>query len=260
MRQIIRNKFGEKLELEIERSAQPQKGRLAFVQHGLSGHKGQIMVRRPIEAFLQNGYTVVSFDSRFSFGNSDGPLENATLSSFIADLQTVIDWAKEQSFYAEPFALSGHSLGGGSVLYFAENAPQKVNLLVPVSAMVGGKYFIRSRMLNENAVYQQWKKAGKLYRELRSHPEKNGWLSFDVVSDMLKYDLVKNAGTITAATLLITGDSDKSSTIYNNSKLFNALTCRRQLLILEHCTHLFEQSANGQDLYLATDKWIKQNV
>ncbi len=260
MRFNIRNRQGEKLEIAVDGLENAACGRLAFVQHGLSGHKGQVMVRRPVQAFVDNGFVVVSFDSRHSFGASDGSLEFATLTSFIEDLQTVVEWAKNENFYNEPFALSGHSLGGGSILRYAENNPEKVSLLVPVSAMVGGKYFIRSRLLNENAAYQQWKRDGKIYRENKNHPELNGWLSFNVVKDMLRYDLVREADRIRAKTLLITGDKDISSTIYNNSKLFEALKCQKQFKILSDCEHLFTKPQNAQDLYQTVFEWVKENV
>ncbi len=256
----IYNQQNQKLEIAIDGLENAAYGKLAFVQHGLSGHKGQIMVRKPLQAFVDNGFVVVSFDSRHSFGASDGRLELATLTSFIEDLHTVVNWAKKESFYHEPFALSGHSLGGGSVLKYAADYPQQVNLLVPVSAMVGGKYFIRSRLLNENEIYQQWKKNGKIYRENKNHPELNGWLSFDVVKDMLRYDLVRAAAKIKSKTLLITGDQDISSTLYNNHKLYESLQCSKQLVILKTCGHLYETKQNAQDLYQTVFEWVKENV
>ena len=72
------------------------------------------------------------------------------------------------------------------MLRFAEEYPERVSLLVPVAAMVGGKYFIRSRLLNEHDSYRKWQREGRLYRENKNHPELNGWLSFDVVRDMLR--------------------------------------------------------------------------
>lgn len=260
MRQRITNKNGEMLELEIEGLQNRGSRKLAFVQHGLSGHKGQAMVRRPAEAFLQNGYVTVSFDCRYSFGNSDGPLEKATLSSFVEDLQTVIDWARAQDFFAEPFALSGHSLGGGSVLHYAETYPRNVSLLVPVAAMVGGKYFIRSRLLNEGDTYRRWRAEGRLYREKKNDPSVNGYLSFDVVHDMLRYDLVRNAANVGCPVLLITGDGDISSTVYNNAKLYQALPAPKQMIILKDCDHLYEQAANASDLYNAINDWIRRHV
>lgn len=100
--------------------------------------------------------------------------------------------------------------------------------------MVGGKYFIRSRLLNEHDSYRKWQREGRLYRENKNHPELNGWLSFDVVRDMLRYNLVRDAGSIRCPTLLITGDRDSSSTVYNNEKLFERLQCAKRLTILKN--------------------------
>lgn len=257
---FIRNNQGEKIAVAVDGLENLCHNRLAFVQHGLSGHKGQTMVRQPVKALVDCGFVVVSFDSRFSFGESDGVLEGASLTSFIDDLHTVVDWAKTQEFYVEPFALSGHSLGGGSVLKYAEDYPQKVSLLMPVAAMVGGKYFIRSRMLNDAKNYLYWKQAGKIYRENKNHPEINGWLSFNVVRDMLRYDLVRDAVRVVCPTLVITGDEDPSSTVYNNSKLFESLHTQKQITILKQCGHLYDQLHNSDDLYQTIRKWVEQNV
>ena len=257
---FINNNRGEKLAVAIHGQENIGKGKLVFVQHGLSGHKGQTMVKAPLRAFVDNGYVAVSFDSRHSFGKSSGSLEFATLSSFIEDLETIIDWAKTQDFYAEPFALSGHSLGGGSITRFAENYPDKVSLLVPVSAMVGGKYFIRSRLLNEAKAYKIWKEKGIIYRENKNHPELNGWLSFNVVKDMLRYDLVREAGRIKAKTLLITGEKDLSSTVYNNTKLYENLQGNKNLVVLKDCAHLYEHKENVTELYETVKNWVKENV
>lgn len=257
MKTFIENDLGEKIAVQIEGLENQGKGKLAFVQHGLSGHKGQNMVRLPAKAFLDSGFVVVTFDSRYSFGDSDGPLEKATLSSFLQDLKTVINWSKSQDFYAEPFALSGHSLGGGSILKFAQDNPAKVSMAIPVAAMVGGKYFIRSRLLNDGKNYRRWQQEGRDYRELK---DKKGYVSFDVVRDMMSYDLVRNAPKIACPLLIITGENDKSSTIYNNECLFYNTDAPKELVILEECAHLFESEKNQQDLYLAIKNWLEKNV
>ena len=99
--------------------------------------------------------------------------------------------------------------------------------------MVGGKYFVRSRLLNEHDSYRQWQREGRIYRENKNHPELNGWLSFDVVRDMLRYDLVRDAFLIKCPTLVVTGDQDPSSTLYNNNKLFAGLQCPKQMTIFK---------------------------
>src|SRR5690606_4155772 len=86
---------------------------LAFVMHGLGGNKEHGHIRAMSEAFLENDYTVVTWDAVHTFGESQGGLyEDATITNYHSDLEDVIAWAKQQSWYVEPFVLCGHSLGG----------------------------------------------------------------------------------------------------------------------------------------------------
>lgn len=247
---------GEKIAVLVEGIENKNNKKLVFIQHGWSGYKEQVPVRVSAQAFLDAGYVVITFDSRNSFGASSGKLEDTTLTGFIEDLSYVISWAAQQDFYSEPFALSGHSLGGGAVLKYAEDHPEKINRLVPLSAMVGGKYFIRSRELNFAEAFAEWKKTKKIYREKVGNPSINGYLSFDTVIDLEKYDMVADGNRIKCPTLLITGKNDLSSTIENNRHMQNALQCKKRLAIIENCAHVFESQQNQKDLYNEILSWL----
>ena len=112
---------------------------LAIVMHGLGGLKEQPHIVTFSEAFLESGYTVVRFDVTHTFGESEGNYENATTTNYYNDLCDVITWAKDQQWYQEPFILAGHSLGGISVALFAENYPEKVKAVAPISTVISGK-------------------------------------------------------------------------------------------------------------------------
>ena len=45
---------------------------------------------------------------------------------------------RNAKWYGEPFVLVGHSLGGISTALFAENYPDKVKALAPISTVVSG--------------------------------------------------------------------------------------------------------------------------
>ena len=78
----------------------------------------------------------ISFDSRYSFGQSYGELEGARLSSFYDDLKCVISWAKEQGYVKDnKISLLGHSMGGGSSVLYAYDNPSDVENLVLVSPL-----------------------------------------------------------------------------------------------------------------------------
>ncbi|MBT4335499.1 hypothetical protein HOD65_03435, partial [bacterium] len=107
---IIKNRKGQGIVVLLE-IAPDQKG-LAFVMHGLGGYKEQPHVEVFAKAFLDNNYSVIRFDTTNTFGESDGNYEDATISNYYEDLEDVIEWAKNQEWYQEPFCLAGHSLGG----------------------------------------------------------------------------------------------------------------------------------------------------
>src|SRR3972149_12202676 len=91
---FIKNRKGQKIAVLIEKPENP-KG-LAFVMHGLGGFKEQPHIPTFAEVFLENNYTVVRFDTTNSIGESEGKMEDVTITSFSEDLEDVISWAKSQ--------------------------------------------------------------------------------------------------------------------------------------------------------------------
>lgn len=133
---FIKNRKDQKVAVILE-EAEAQKG-LAFVMHGLGGFKEQAHLEMIADLFKENGYTVVRFDTTNTIGESDGNFEDATVTNYYEDLEDVIKWSEAQSWYKEPFVLIGHSLGGISTALFAENYPEKVKALAPISTVVSG--------------------------------------------------------------------------------------------------------------------------
>jgi len=124
MKLTIKNRKNQNVAVLVE-EAENQKG-LVFAMHGLSAYKEQAQLAVIAEAFRDNDYTVVRFDTTNTFGESDGNPEDATTTNYYEDLEDVISWAGSQSWYQEPFYLAGQSLGGFSAGFYAENFPDKV--------------------------------------------------------------------------------------------------------------------------------------
>lgn len=257
MNTIIENSKGEHLSVQVEGLENKEAKHLVFIEHGLASCKEYYVIRRIAEAFLANNYIVVTFDTRHSFGKSSGNVELSSLTTAYEDLQTIILWAQTQEFYKEPFALSGHSLGGGCVLKYAEDYPQKVNRLIPVSPMVGGKYYLRSYAMYNYDLLEKWFITG--FRHCRKFDDRNidGYVSYNFVKDLQNYDFVASATNISSPTLLITGSWDKSSTVYNNERLFENINAPKKMEIINNCTHVFESKNNQKELYAAIDIWLK---
>ena len=129
-----------------------------------------------------------------------------------------------------------------------------------LGAMVGGKYYLRSYMLNNREFFEKWRETGRRHCRKQNDKSVEGWVSFDFVTDLQNYDMVFDGGKIKAATLLVTGEKDLSSTVYNNERMYAALTAPKELVVIKDCPHTFDSDQNRKDLREALDRWLKTKV
>src|SRR3989338_8136261 len=182
---FIKNRKGQNVSVLPELSENP-KG-LAFVMHGLSGFKEQDHIKIFADAFLGRGFSVVRFDTTNTFGESDGSYEDATTTNYYEDLEDVISWAKTQKWFQEPFALAGHSLGGICTALYAENHPEEILGLSPMSTVVSRKLSMEAA--GKDAM-DQWKKHGWKVEESKSRPGVMKRLPWSFVAAGVTYDLL----------------------------------------------------------------------
>ncbi len=256
MREVIKNRKGQNIVLLIEES-KPQKG-LAFVMHGLGGFKEQPHIQAMAEAFKENGYAVIRFDTTNSIGESEGNYEDATTTNYFEDLEDTIFWAQTQKWYREPFALAGHSLGGISVALFAEKYPEKVKAVAPISAVVSGKLSAEAHKLREPERFADWEKKG--YREDKS-VSKPGFikrLKWSHMEDRLKYDLLPQADKLTMPVLLVVGENDESTPLDNQKILYEKLPGLKELHIINGAPHTFRDAGHLTELKEIFNQWIKK--
>lgn len=234
----------------------PQKG-LAFVMHGLGGLKEAAHLQAMSEAFLDNGYTVVRFDTTNSLGESDGDYQNATTTNYYQDLEDVIAWASKKAWYQEPFILAGHSLGGISVAWFAENHPEKVKALAPISTVVSGQLSLEALRKYRPDDLKQWEKTGWREEKSLSKPgviKRLNWTKH--IADRLKYDLLPKAKKLTMPVLLIVGSEDR--TTVNQEVFFMALPGKKELHVIKGAPHTFRETEHIKEIKRLFDEWIKK--
>lgn len=87
---IIKNRKGLKMVLIVE-EVENQKG-LVFVMHGFGSFKEHKLLTRVAEIFNEKGFTAIRFDTTNSIGESEGKLEDATMTGYCEDLEDVIEW------------------------------------------------------------------------------------------------------------------------------------------------------------------------
>jgi len=253
---FIKNRYDKKIAVVV-RQSKNQKG-LAFVMHGLGGFKDQPHIQTFADAFSENDFTVVLFDTTHTFGESEGKYEDATTTNYYEDLEDVINWAKNQSWYQEPFWLAGHSLGGISTALYAERYPEKVKALAPIATVISGKLSTETK--SERGLLEEWKRTGWLIHPSESLPGLIKKLKWSEMEDRLKYDLLLEVHKLTMPVLLIVGDLDKGTPPEHQKILFNKLPGKKEFHIIKGVHHTFREPSHLEEIKAIFNKWIKNNL
>lgn len=237
----------------ITEVSENQRG-LVFVMHGLSGFKEQLHIKTMSDAFKEKGYTVVRFDTTNTFGESDGKYEDATTTNYYEDLEDVIDWAKSQGWYEEPFWMVGHSLGSFCIAYYAENYPNKVKALAPISTVISGKLSAETEKYKK--ILEEWKKTGWRIEKSISQPGLIKKLKWSHVEDRFKYDLLPKVQRLTMPVLLIVGDKDDGTPPEHQKILYDKLPGRKELHIIKNAPHTFMKQGHLDEIKQILSNWI----
>ena len=251
-KEFIKNRLGQKIAVLIE-EVPNQKG-IVFIMHGLGGFKEQPQMETIAKTFISNGYTSVRFDTTNTIGESDGKYEDATTTNFYNDLEDVIDWAKSQSWYQEPFCLVGLSLGGICTALYSEKNPEEILALGPLSTVVSGKINVQSIPKED---LENWQKTGWRIKTSNSKPGVELKLKWSHIEDRLKYDLLPLAHKLTMPVLMVVGENDKSTPLQEERLLFEKLPGKKELHIIKDAGHTFRAPEHLEELKEILDHLIK---
>lgn len=229
------------LRLVVQVDANDSSNKLAFVQHGFKGHRHQPHIVAVVEALLECGYRVVSFDTSNSIGESEGRVEDATYDNYIADLEDVIQWAAQQEWYQEPFLLAGHSMGAQSVAWYAAHHPEKVEKLLPLAPPVNYDLYIATM----GDAGKKWQAAG--YKEVMHSSGLMLRASWNTPQSIERYNLLPVAPNITMPVLNIVGSHDEPCPISSQKQFMARLgSSDQQLSIIDGAQHSYRNAATDQ--------------
>ena len=249
----IKNRKNQELPVRLELNG-TSKG-LVFVMHGLAAFYNIPQTRTTVESFLEKGYNVVSFEVFNTFHGKDGregTCENATPTNYYEDMEDVINWAKKQEWYEEPFILAGHSLGGLCTSLYAIKYPQEVKALAPLAASLGGKYSFDNKPKEE---IKKWEKEGFSLRKSTSRPGLVRKLKWAYMIDLRKYDLIKDVNKLTMPILLIVGEDDKRH-VSDQELFFKKLQGKKELHIIKGANHDYKGKLN--EVKKIIKNWIEK--
>lgn len=250
---FITNRKGLKMSIRLNINNENRK--LVFLEHGLSSRKEYPHMQVLEDVFFEFGYNVINMDATNSINESESSDEGITTTGHYEDLVDVIEWAKTQDFYKEPFALAGQSLGAISVVRYAGKYPNKVDLLIPC-AFPYYNYIedelndFAKEVIKNGFCDKVSKSTGKVLR-----------LKTAYVEDIKKLDLTEQIQKITANTYIVVGSKDNQKHLKNSRRLYQMLNCKKEFYLLEDIPHDLANTPHDKELFTKTlkDILIKYN-
>lgn len=230
-----------------------QKG-LVFLMHGFLDLKEHPLLTLSARLFKEKVFTTVLFDATNSLGESEGKMENATMTGYLEDLEDVIAWAKEKRWYFEHFFLVGHSVGGYCVANYATRN-EKVKGLILFSPKVLGE--IIQKTSETEVMMEECKKKGFFEWESLSTPGCIKRKGYDYFIDGKNHNLLNIAGKIKCPVLMIGGDADEVIPIEDQNKLFDKIESKKELHIIRGGDHNLKGSENSKELIEIINNWIE---
>ena len=249
---FIKNRKGLKICLRLNTNEENTK--LVFLEHGLSSRKEYPHMQVLEDVFSEFGYNVINMDATNSLNESESSIEGITTTGHYEDLVDVIEWTKTQSFYKEPFALAGQSLGAISVVRYSGQYPDKVNLLIPCAFPY---YNYVEEELNDFAKEvikngycdKVSKSTGKVLR-----------LKTAYVEDIKNLDITPQIKNITADTYVIVGSKDNEKHLKNSKALYQMLNCKKEFFLLDNIPHDLANTPQDKELFTKTLKDILTQI
>lgn len=253
----IKNRKGLKMVVVVKIPEKPIG--LAFTMHGLGGFKEQPHVQAVADVFYDNNFTSVLFDTTNTFGESEGDYQDATVEQYYQDFEDLVSWAENQAWYQKPFLIAGHSLGGYSVVRFAETYPELIKGLFAFAPFISGKMSIESRNCFMPEELNEWKKTGFQIKQSESKPGVIKKLPWSHMEERQKHDLMPNISKITMPILIVVGEKDTSIPPNHQKILFEAIPSKnKKMVIVPGAPHTFRETEHLNQLKEIFNNWLKK--
>ena len=245
---FITNRKG--LKMSIRLNVNDGNTNLVFLEHGLGARKEYPHMQVLEDVFSEFGYNVINIDATNSLNESENSDEGITTTGHYEDLVDVIEWAKTQYFYKEPFALAGQSLGAISIVNYAGQYPSKVNLLIPC-AFPYHKYVEQelntfAKEIIKNGYFDKVSKStGRILHMTSAY-----------VEDLKNIDLTSQIRNVTAETYVLVGSKDNEKHLRNSKHLYQMLNCKKEFHLLEDIPHDLANTPHDKELFTKTLRGI----
>ena len=221
---------------------------LVIFVHGYRSTKGGSKAKAFNKILPQKGISFLAIDLS-GRGESDGKFEDTTVTQYIDDLKSAIDYVITlDEIDSEKIGVIGSSLGGIITLQESskDNRAKALVLLSPVSFFP----YKGTDEFSEEGV-KEWKEKGYIYTESKRFGKMK--LKYNFYEDVIKYKDVSVYENIKVPVLIIHGNADDSVRIEDSRALAEKFE-NMKLIEIEGADHAY---SNPEDFERMVDETVK---
>jgi len=222
--------------------------------HGFTGGTHEIKNRHMCDALADNGFVALMFDFYDKpNGLSEPKIEDTNVTNQMEDVKAAIDFMEKQNFINKKrIGLTGHSLGGMTIILYAALHDARVKALViqsPVSEISDTD--AATAFLASSAKKKGYVKLSK------------DWGSFNIKytfwEDATKHDIYGQAERISVPTLLFHGEKDEVVPLKQSKELFKHLKMKeKKFEIIKGADHSYYEYGTLAEATKLMIGWFKK--
>ena len=148
--------------------------------------------------------------------------------------------------------MTGDSLCGYCIGFYAEKYPEKIKALAPISTTVSGELSIKVHVEET----KNWKKTGWMTRTSKTKPGVSYKLPWSHMEDRLKYNLLEKVDKLKMPLLLIVGENDEAYVSGTQKLLYDKLPGKKELHIIKGAPHTFIEKSHLREIREIFIKYI----
>jgi len=214
--------------------------------HGLTGGIHEIKNRYMCDMLMNNGFVALQFDFYDKPNNLSEPkIENTNVTQQVKTTKLAIDFVESLPYVEKnKIGLTGHSLGGMTVVIYAASKDSRIKALVVQSAV--------SQFGNSKAIEQFGKEEVRKKGYIQLEKDwGNVHINYSFYEDGKKYNVYKEAEKIAFPTLIFHGDEDESVDFRQSEELIKHIKVKdNKLEIIKGADHCYY---NKGTLYIAAE-------
>ncbi len=228
---------------------------LMFLVHGWKSSMDGATLRPMVEAAHDNNLATVRFDCTHSAGASDGEIPQSTITTFVEDLEDVVNWARGQNWFHSPYIVAGGSLGGITVLEHAHKYAPEVKALIPIVTVVSGEYSKDALEQRSSGAYVDWRQTGHMTVDSSKGDQNIPWSHAE---DRLKYNALAYAGQLTMPVFMCAAEHDTTCPVLHQQMLFNIMgSAQKEMHVIPGCPHRIQEPQHAEFLRTRLSAWLR---